>query len=98
MRALIRVRVMVPELTAASQLNALALSSCYASFALVAGASLDRYGAEWTIPAGIACIAVGTAMFGSGSVFHAEIGRLLQVEGSAARKTPAIIIGAPLNA
>jgi len=54
--------VMVPELTAAWQLSALGLSSLlgmyfftYASLPLVAGASLDRYGAKWTIPAGIAC-------------------------------------------
>ena len=47
----------------------------YAAFALVAGASLDRYGAKWTIPAGIACLAVGTVLFGWGSVTEAQIGR-----------------------
>ena len=73
MRAAIAPGVMVPELTAAWQLNAQGLDSLlgfyfltHASFALVAGASLDRYGAKWTIPAGIACIAVGTTMFGGG--------------------------------
>jgi hypothetical protein len=71
--------VMVPELTAAWNLNALTLSSLlglyfftYASFALIAGASLDRYGAKWTIPAGIACLAAGTVLFGWGTVTEAH--------------------------
>src|SRR5271165_929533 len=82
--------VMVPELTSAWGLNALGLSSLlglyyytYAAFALFAGASLDRYGAKWTIPAGVACLAVGTVLFGWGSITEAQIGRLLQGAGSA---------------
>ena len=93
--------VMVPELTAAWQLNPLDLSSLlglyfftYASFALVAGASLDRYGAKWTIPAGIACLAVGTGMFAGGTVLQAEIGRLLQGAGSAFSFVGAVYLAA----
>jgi MFS family permease len=82
--------VMIPELTAAWGLDALGISSLlgmyyytYAAFAIIAGASLDRYGAKWSIPIGIACLAVGTALFGWGSVTMAEFGRLLQGAGSA---------------
>jgi MFS family permease len=82
--------VMVPELSAAWGLNALGMSSLlgmyyytYAIFAIVAGASLDRFGAKYSISAGIACLAVGTLMFGWGTVLDAEIGRLLQGAGSA---------------
>ena len=92
---------MVPELTAAWQLSALGLSSLlgmyfftYAAFALVAGASLDRYGAKWTIPAGIACLAVGTVLFGWGSVTEAQIGRLLQGAGSAFAFVGAVYLAA----
>ncbi len=93
--------VMVPELTAAWNLNALGLSSLlgvyfftYATFALFAGASLDRYGAKWTIPAGIACLAVGTVLFGWGSITEAYIGRLLQGAGSAFAFVGAVYLAA----
>ena len=59
--------IMVPELTSEWGLNA----------------SLDSYGAKWTIPAGVACLAVGTILFGWGSVSEAQIGRLVQEGGSA---------------
>lgn len=82
--------VMVPELSAAWGLDALGLSSLlgmyyytYAAFAIVAGASLDRYGARWSIPAGIACLAAGSVLFGMGTVTEAYAGRLLQGAGSA---------------
>ncbi len=74
--------VMVPELTTEWGLNALGLSSLlgtyfftYAGFSIVAGASLDRYGAKWTVPAGIVCLAVGAVIFSRGAVTEAEIGR-----------------------
>ncbi len=93
--------VMVPELTTAWNLNALGLSSLlgvyfftYATFALFAGASLDRYGAKWTIPAGIACLALGTVLFGWGTVTEAYIGRLLQGAGSAFAFVGAVYLAA----
>ena len=62
--------VMLPELTTAFGLNTVGLSSLiglyyysYAAFAIVAGASVDRWGAKYTIPAGVLILAVGTAMF-----------------------------------
>jgi MFS family permease len=93
--------VMVPELTSAWGLNALGLSSLlgmyfftYAAFSLVAGASLDRYGAKWTVPAGIACLAVGSVLFGWGTVTEAQIGRLLQGAGSAFAFVGAVYLAA----
>jgi MFS family permease len=93
--------VMVPELSAAWGLNALGMSSLlgmyyytYAIFAIVAGASLDRYGAKYSISAGIACLAVGTVLFGWGTVTEAEIGRLLQGAGSAFSFVGAVYLAA----
>ena len=52
--------VMLPELTTAFGLDTVGLSSLiglyyysYAGFAIVAGASVDRWGAKYTIPAGL---------------------------------------------
>ena len=82
--------VMVPELSAAFGLTALGLSSLvglyyytYAAFSLVAGASLDRYGAKLSIAAGVFGVAAGSALFGLGANGWAESGRLLQGAGSA---------------
>jgi MFS family permease len=93
--------VMVPELTGAWKLSALGLSSLlglyyytYAGFSIVAGASLDRYGAKASIPAGIACLAVGAALFGLGSVEAAQAGRLLQGAGSAFAFVGAVYLAA----
>jgi MFS family permease len=93
--------VMVPELTGAWHLNALGLSSLlglyyytYAGFSIVAGASLDRYGAKYSIPAGIACLALGAALFGLGSVGAAQAGRLLQGAGSAFAFVGAVYLAA----
>src|SRR5271157_3780589 len=77
--------VMIPELSGAFGLTALGLSSLvglyyytYALFAIVAGASLDRYGAKLPMVAGVVAVAVGSVLFGFGSIAAAETGRLLQ--------------------
>src|SRR5271165_5177637 len=82
--------VMIPELTAAFGLSALGVSSLlgvyyytYSTFALVAGAALDRWGAKYTIPFGVALLAVGSVMFGLGIEWAAQVGRLLQGAGAA---------------
>jgi MFS family permease len=82
--------VMIPELTQAFGLTTLGVSSLlglyyytYSTFALLAGASLDRWGAKYTIPAGVLCLAIGIAMFGIGSSSVAHMGRLLQGAGAA---------------
>jgi len=93
--------VMVPEMTLAWDLSAMGLSSLlglyyytYAGFSIVAGAALDRYGAKYSIPAGIACLAVGAALFGLGSVGAAQAGRLLQGAGSAFAFVGAVYLAA----
>lgn len=82
--------VMLPELQKSFGLTTLGLSSLlglyyytYSTFALVAGASLDRWGAKYTIPIGVFVLAIGTVMFGMGSSPMAHFGRLLQGGGAA---------------
>ena len=77
--------VMIPELSTTFGLTALGVSSLlglyfytYAGFAIVAGASLDRYGAKLPIATGVFGVAIGSVMFGLGSMGAAEGGRLLQ--------------------
>lgn len=82
--------VMIPELTQTFGPTTLGLSSLvglyyytYSLFALVSGASLDRWGAKYTIPIGIFFLAVGLIMFGVGMAWMAYVGRLLQGAGAA---------------
>lgn len=82
--------VMLPELRAAFGLNTVGLSSLiglyyysYAAFAIVAGASVDRWGAKYTVSAGVLILAVGTAMFGANVSWIAGVGRFLQGAGAA---------------
>ena len=89
--------VMVPELTSAFGLSTLGVSSLlglyyytYSTFAIVAGASLDRLGAKYVIPAGIVVTAAGS--IGLGSYQLAEAGRLLQGAGAAFAFTGAVYL------
>jgi MFS family permease len=82
--------VMLPELTTAFGLSTAGLSSLiglyyytYAVFAIIAGASVDRWGGKYTIPFGVLLLAVGTAMFSIGGDWAAAVGRLLQGAGAA---------------
>ncbi len=82
--------VMVPELTSAFGLTTLGISSLlglyyytYSTFAIVAGASLDRWGAKYSIPVGVFLLAIGIVMFGMGVTWMANVGRLLQGAGAA---------------
>jgi len=91
--------VMVPELTTAFGLTTLGVSSLvglyyytYSTFAIIAGASLDRYGPKYAIPAGILLTAIGAIMFGLGSAVGAEFGRLSQGAGSAFAFTGAVYL------
>lgn len=81
---------MVADLTRAFGLTTLGISTLlglyyytYAPASLVAGAVLDRYGAKYSVPAGIILVAIGCILFGSGGQTHASLGRLLQGAGSA---------------
>ena len=93
--------VMLPELRAAFGLNTAGLSSLiglyyysYAGFAIVAGASVDRWGAKYTIPAGVLILAVGTAMFGVNMSWIAGVGRFLQGAGAAFAFVAAVYLAA----
>jgi MFS family permease len=93
--------VMLPELTTAFGLNTVGLSSLiglyyysYAAFAIVAGASVDRWGAKYTIPAGLLILAVGTAMFAVNVGWIAGMGRFLQGAGAAFAFVAAVYLAA----
>lgn len=82
--------VMISDLTSAYGLSTLGVSSLlgayyytYSTFALVAGASLDRFGPKSTISVGVVVLAIGCALFVAGSIVPATAGRLLQGAGSA---------------
>jgi MFS family permease len=81
--------VMIPELRDAFRLTPMGITSVlglyyysYAFFAIVAGASLDRYGGKLPIGFGVSAVAVGCVLFGSGTITGAEWGRFLQGAGS----------------
>ncbi len=91
--------VMIPELTTTFGLTALGVSSLiglyyytYSAFAIVAGASLDRFGPKYVIPVGILVTALGAILFGLGSAGSAETGRLLQGAGAAFAFTGAVYL------
>jgi MFS family permease len=91
--------VMLPELSSAFGLSALGVSSLvglyyytYSSFAIVAGACLDRYGAKYVVPAGILMLAGGAVLFGLGASSAAQAGRLLQGAGAAFAFTGAVYL------
>lgn len=80
--------VMIPQLSEAFGVSALGVTSIvglfyygYSPFSLVAGATIDRFGAKRIIPVGAALVGVGALLFGSGSVAAANIGRFLQGAG-----------------
>ena len=80
--------VMIPQLTETFAVNALGVSAIvgmfyygYSPFSLVAGASLDRFGAKRVIPIGAAIVGIGALMFGTGNAAAANVGRFLQGAG-----------------
>jgi MFS family permease len=82
--------VMMPQLTEAFGVNALGVSAIvgmfyygYSPFSLVAGTSMDRFGAKRVIPIGAAVVGVGALLFGTGNATLANIGRFLQGAGGA---------------
>jgi MFS family permease len=94
---------MIPELSAAFGLTALGISSLvglyyytYAGFAIVAGGSLDRYGARLPVAFGILAVAIGSVVFPLSAVglVGAGTGRLLQGAGAAFAFTGAVYLAA----
>src|SRR6186713_3236846 len=81
---------MMPQLSDAFGVSALGIASIigmfyygYSPFSLVAGASIDRFGAKRVIPIGAAVVGIGALLFGTGNVTLANIGRFLQGAGGA---------------
>jgi MFS family permease len=82
--------VMMPQLSEAFGVSALGVSTIvgmfyygYSPFSLVAGATLDRFGAKRVIPIGAGLVGIGALMFSLGNVSVANIGRFLQGAGGA---------------
>jgi MFS family permease len=82
--------VMMPQLTEAFGVNALGVSAIvgmfyygYSPFSVVAGTSMDRFGAKRVIPIGAAVVGIGALLFGTGNATLANIGRFLQGAGGA---------------
>jgi MFS family permease len=82
--------VMIPQLSEAFGVSALGVSAIvgmfyygYSPFNLVAGASIDRFGAKQIIPIGAALVGIGAIMFGTGNITAANVGRFLQGAGGA---------------
>jgi MFS family permease len=82
--------VMMPQLAEAFGVNALGVSAIvgmfyygYSPFSLVAGTSIDRFGAKRVIPIGAAVVGIGALLFGTGNATLANIGRFLQGAGGA---------------
>ena len=80
--------VMMPELSEAFGLSAMAVASMaglfyygYSPFSLVAGAAMDRLGPRRVVPLGAATVGVGALLFASGDSGIASVGRLLQGAG-----------------
>jgi MFS family permease len=91
--------VMIPELTAAFDVSVVKLSAIigsyyytYAVASLLAGASLDRYGASVPIAIGASVLGVGCLLFAIPVPSIAESGRLLQGLGSAFAFTGAVFL------
>jgi MFS family permease len=80
--------VMVPELSSAFGMSAVAVASlvglfywAYAPFSLVAGVAMDQVGPRAVVPLGAASVAVGAILFSTGDPTLGSIGRFLQGAG-----------------
>lgn len=93
--------VMIPELAASFHTTAIGLSTIlgiyyytYSTMSLVAGVTLDRYGAKYSLPVGILTLAIGCLLFAVSSALAGNLGRLLQGAGSAFAFTGAVYLAA----
>lgn len=91
--------VMIPELSQAFGVTALGVSAIlglyyytYSTTSLVAGVLLDRFGARYVVPAGMALLALGCLLFAIPQSSVGSIGRLLQGAGSAFAFTGAVYL------
>jgi len=91
--------VMLPELATAFGTSSLGVSAIlgtyyytYSTTSLVAGALLDRLGAKFVVPAGMAILGIGCFLFALPDAAAGEAGRLLQGAGSAFAFTGAVYL------
>lgn len=91
--------VMIPELAQAFGVTALGVSAIlgtyyytYSTTSLVAGILLDRFGARYVVPSGMALLALGCVLFAVPQAFMGNAGRLLQGAGSAFAFTGAVYL------
>ncbi|HEY4144396.1 MFS transporter [Pinirhizobacter sp.] len=91
--------VMMPELVRAFGVPALGVSSIlgtyyytYSTTSLVAGILLDRLGAKYVVPAGMAVLGAGCLVFAVPQVWTGDVGRMLQGAGSAFAFTGAVYL------
>jgi MFS family permease len=92
---------MIPELSQTFGVTPLGVSSIlgmyyytYSATSLVAGALLDRLGAKYVVPAGMAILGIGCLVFTLPAPAMGDIGRLLQGAGSAFAFTGAVYLAA----
>jgi MFS family permease len=91
--------VMMPELVNAFGVPALGVSAIlgtyyytYSTTSLVAGILLDRLGAKYVVPAGLAIMGAGCLVFSLPHAWAGDVGRLLQGAGSAFAFTGAVYL------
>lgn len=91
--------VMLPELSKAFGVSALGVSTIlgtyyytYSTTSLVAGILLDRLGAKYVVPGGMAVLGAGCLIFALPQAYFGDIGRLLQGAGSAFAFTGAVFL------
>jgi MFS family permease len=91
--------VMMPELVNAFGVPALGVSTIlgtyyytYSTTSLVAGILLDRLGAKYVVPAGVAIMGIGCLVFALPHAWAGDAGRLLQGAGSAFAFTGAVYL------
>lgn len=91
--------VMIPQLANAFNVSTLGVSGIlgvyyytYSTASLVAGILLDRLGAKYIVPAGMAILGLGCLLFGLPQEGMGYLGRLLQGAGSAFAFTGAVYL------
>ena len=91
--------VMMPELSSAFNVSAVAVASIvglfyygYSPFSLVAGAAMDRIGPRRLLPGAAAVVGIGAFLFATGNTTIASVGRFLQGAGGVFALVGAIYI------
>ena len=93
--------VMMPQLSEAFDLSAIAVASMvglfyygYSPFSLVAGTAMDRLGPRGVVPIGAATVGIGSLLFATGISEAASVGRFLQGAGGVFALVGAVYIAA----